>query len=54
MLCNQGVVQIFRLIPEQLTTLVVQNTNHKSKNFGYKMIDIASCTLFNKTLLDVE
>ena len=51
---NQGIAWIFEIITEPLTVLVVQNTKHTRKYIDYNIINIATCKVFKKALLDVE
>jgi len=51
---NQGITWIFELITELLTSFIRINTQYKSEDTDSKIIDIANCTTWKKSLLDAE
>jgi len=51
---NEGITQIYEIITELLTTLVLLNSKHKRKNIDSKISNVATCKVINKVFLDVN
>jgi len=51
---NEGIAQIYEIITEQWTALVLLNTQHKRKNIDSKITNVATCKVIKKVFLHVH
>jgi len=51
---NQGVAQIYEIITDLLTALVLLNTNSETQYIDSKITDVATCKVIKKVFLDVN
>jgi len=49
---NHGIVQIYEIITELLTAIVLLNTNHEWQNIDVKITDVTTCKVIKKVFLD--
>ena len=50
---NHGVAQMYEIITELLTALVLLNTKGKRTNIDSKITDVATCKVIKQAFLDV-